>query len=888
MRLKTTEQVFLLNFCLSLLYFDRTCCVSLRIKNRHELQGENKPSDVWKGTITFGQEEAFGGQHFRNEGIELDGKRNVDEEMQADSPMVVKSMGENGADSSSSKAAFDRMQPTVLCTNDFMKFCAQGPGFSSLLLNRAGTPLSLNQLPGDCGYSVQRTQFGFVFLVPYNGCDVMNQHGNNLLQMTWHGNPVTLSCPVSPGTQTEKETVAPTMPSKNNPKEPSQVQQDLQQLMMNFPSHSVTPPASEAQATAAKPSENMQQAQNMQQQLVNPYLLYHGLPNPFGMKDPSATTAAQTTEATTMASKDPAQQQQQLMRPYFVPGYYYNPHAVKDPSATTAAPTTEATTVASKVPSQQEQLQQQQQMQMVNPYLLYHGLPNPFGMKDPSATTAAPTTEATTMASKDPAQQQQQQQLMHPYFFHPGYYYNPHAVKDPSATTVAPTTEATNMASKVPAQQQQMMMHPIFYSGYYNSLSVMDPSATSAAPATEAPTVASKVPSQQEQLQQQQQMQMVNPYGIYQGLPNPFNMKDPSATTAAPTTEATTMASKVPQQQQQQMMGPYYFYPGLPNPFSVKDPSDPTAAPTTTVASKVPSPQQQQQQLMSHFLIYPAYNHQTVKDPSATTAAPTTGATSSPGKGHSQQQQQQQQQQPPHYYYYSSYFNPVPMKNPSATAAPTMPPTAVPQQQQQQQLMQQLMQQQQQAMQQKPQQQQQQVMQPQQQQQVMQQQQQQLMQQLMQQQQQAMQQKPQQQQQQVMQQPQQQLMQQYWYPSPNHPLPGKDTMVTTAAPTTTASKIPPQEQQQQQFMNPYQIFNQYPQYTPSKIPGSTAAPATTPQSQNQVDTSNFRPFFIRYLNPSDINRPQQAKSKSWTQVFSHNYPFMDPHHNTKDKAMFPK
>ena len=40
-----------------------------------------------------------------------------------------------------------------------------------------GKPISLNQLPQDCGYSVYRTELGLLFLIQYDGCDVINQVG---------------------------------------------------------------------------------------------------------------------------------------------------------------------------------------------------------------------------------------------------------------------------------------------------------------------------------------------------------------------------------------------------------------------------------------------------------------------------------------------------------------------------------------------------------------------------------------------------------------------------------------------------------------------------------------------------------------------------------------
>ncbi|KAL2097966.1 hypothetical protein ACEWY4_007173 [Coilia grayii] len=848
MRLKSNRD-FLLRLCLGLLYCGQTCCVSLQIKNRHEMYVDYKPGDVWKGMITFGRGHSSENRNLENEGTRNDGKGQVAKDVQADAPSGSLVGAQNIGDWSSSKAAWARMRPTVQCTSDLMKFSAQGSGFSYLQLDRAGTPLSLSQLPLDCGYSIYKTLIGFVFVAPYDGCDVIKKDGSHLLQMIWQGNPVTLSCPMSQASQSLNDpllenvqtTLAPPTKMPPTSTKPSQVQ-DLHQLM-NFPP--VTPPMSE------EVSSFPHNPQPAEQQWMHPYFIYPGYYNSLPVKDSSAptaaptTAAAPTTEATSTAAKVPPQsQQQQWMHPYFMYPGYYNPLPVKDPSAptaaptTAAAPTTKATSTAAKVPPQS-----QQQQQWMHPYFIYPGYYNPLPVKDPSAptaaptTAAAPTTKATSTAAKVPPQSQQQQQWLHPYFIYPGYY-NPLPVKDPSAptaaptTVAAPTTEATSTAAKVPPQsQQQQWMNPYFmYPGYYNPLPVKDPSAptaaptaaptTVAAPTTEATSTAVKVPPQS------QQQQWMHPYFMYPGYYNPLPVKDPSTptaaptTAAAPTTEATSTAAKVPPQSQQQQhwMHPYFMYPGYYNPLPVKDPSTPTAAPTTaavpateatSTASKVPSQSQQQQQWMHPYFIYPGYyNPLPVKDSSAPTAAPTTAATSTAAKVPPQSQQQQQQ-----------------------------------------------------------------------------------------------------------------LMQQYWNPGYYNPQAFKDPSETTTVPATTATptaaKVPPQSQQQQQFLNTYQFFNPYvftppqpvkdpvyttaPTTTPSeqpttKCPGKKPTSATMPSQSQEVDMyykDPFKPFFVQFLNPSDLNKPK-AKTKSWTQVFSHNYPFMNfernpnPQNPMKDQAITPK
>ena len=133
MRHKPNRDVLLL--CLGFLCFSQICCVSLGIMRRQERHREEKTDDVRVGTIMFGRGDIPGP-------VKSEGTRHIGEDtaedgynIQADAGGLVD--GQDVIDdSSSSKAAWASMRPTVLCTKDLMKFLAQGPGSSSLQLDR--------------------------------------------------------------------------------------------------------------------------------------------------------------------------------------------------------------------------------------------------------------------------------------------------------------------------------------------------------------------------------------------------------------------------------------------------------------------------------------------------------------------------------------------------------------------------------------------------------------------------------------------------------------------------------------------------------------------------------------------------------------------------------
>ncbi|XP_062401339.1 uncharacterized protein LOC134092472 isoform X2 [Sardina pilchardus] len=421
MRLKPNRGILFL--CLMLPYIGQVCGISLGIVQKDELHREERSKDIHTGTITFGTGDISLGRNLEYESRYVgenptnDGSVNI----QADFSHPGLLGGQSKIDD---YRAWSRMRPKLVCTNDLMKFSAQGPGCSSLQLYKGGKPLSLSQLPRDCGYSVKRTAVGLKFLAPLDGCDVVEQGNNHLLQLLWNGNPVTLSCPVSSSGQVSP--VVSTTPATEAPLPPQNWW--MPPIFGGFPPLMpvAPPPATEAPTTAAKlPPQN-------------PWV--HPIFGGFHPVMPVATVAP-----TTEAAEPPPQNQ--WMQPIFGGFHPVMPVATVAPTTEAAepppqnqwmqpifggfhpvAPATEAPTTAAKLPPQ-------------NPWV--HPIFGGFHPVMPVATVA-PTTEAAELPSKN--------QWVHPIFggFHP-------------VMPVAPATEAPTTAAKLPPQKQWV---PVFGGNY--------------------------------------------------------------------------------------------------------------------------------------------------------------------------------------------------------------------------------------------------------------------------------------------------------------------------------------------------------------------------------------------------------------------------------------
>ncbi|XP_035860844.1 uncharacterized protein LOC116037250 [Sander lucioperca] len=99
----------------------------------------------------------------------------------------------------SREAAWKRMSPSLQCGWDQLKFRAVGPGASQFAVEQSNAPpIHLSQVPSTCGYSMRRNSLWLVMLVPYDGCNMVQEVGSYVLPMRWQGNPFSLWCPKPP------------------------------------------------------------------------------------------------------------------------------------------------------------------------------------------------------------------------------------------------------------------------------------------------------------------------------------------------------------------------------------------------------------------------------------------------------------------------------------------------------------------------------------------------------------------------------------------------------------------------------------------------------------------------------------------------------------------
>ncbi|CAL8332745.1 unnamed protein product [Merluccius merluccius] len=89
------------------------------------------------------------------------------------------------------------MRPLVQCDDTIMTLTASGKGYSQLFVDREGdSPISVFNLPPNCGYSVSASCNDLVVAAPYDGCYMTQENGSYVLPLLWWDSPLKLSCPV--------------------------------------------------------------------------------------------------------------------------------------------------------------------------------------------------------------------------------------------------------------------------------------------------------------------------------------------------------------------------------------------------------------------------------------------------------------------------------------------------------------------------------------------------------------------------------------------------------------------------------------------------------------------------------------------------------------------
>ncbi|XP_026169129.1 uncharacterized protein LOC113134107 [Mastacembelus armatus] len=196
-----------------------------RLKKREIGDGQRDAStaekqSVQEGKIVFGR--VFKkGSGLESEVFDWTGKSSSNASVAEGTAYQADSAGwSKGQTYDSSSTQWKRMAPSLQCVGDRMRFKVLGPGASVFALDQGSAPpMPLSQVPSTCGYHVQRNSLGLTMLVPYHGCNVVQENGSYVLPMRWQGIPVSLWCPKStsvPQTASHPQ-MMPVLPSGETP-----------------------------------------------------------------------------------------------------------------------------------------------------------------------------------------------------------------------------------------------------------------------------------------------------------------------------------------------------------------------------------------------------------------------------------------------------------------------------------------------------------------------------------------------------------------------------------------------------------------------------------------------------------------------------------------------
>ncbi|XP_027875546.1 formin-2-like isoform X1 [Xiphophorus couchianus] len=99
-----------------------------------------------------------------------------------------------------SKELWEHLGAYLHCFDDHMKFRSLGTEASQLSVVQANEPpIPLSTVPPRCGYRIYGTSITFILIVPFKGCNIIQQGGNHILPLLWQGHPLSLLCPEHTG-----------------------------------------------------------------------------------------------------------------------------------------------------------------------------------------------------------------------------------------------------------------------------------------------------------------------------------------------------------------------------------------------------------------------------------------------------------------------------------------------------------------------------------------------------------------------------------------------------------------------------------------------------------------------------------------------------------------
>ncbi|XP_044076368.1 uncharacterized protein LOC122887334 [Siniperca chuatsi] len=203
---------------------------------------------------------------------------------------------ERRQDMDSREASWRRMASSLQCGGDHLKFRAVGPGASQFVVEQGNAPpMPLSQVPSTCGYNIQRNSLALVMLVPYDGCNMVQEGGSYVLPMRWQGVPVLLRCPktTTAAPTTTAVPVRTTAPTTKTPEMPHFPQYPLFPPFYPYfpPPPTTTTAAAPTTTAAASTTKTPEMPHFPQYPLFPPFYPYFTPP-------PATTTAAASTTKT--------------------------------------------------------------------------------------------------------------------------------------------------------------------------------------------------------------------------------------------------------------------------------------------------------------------------------------------------------------------------------------------------------------------------------------------------------------------------------------------------------------------------------------------------------------------------------------------------------------
>nr|XP_057924288.1 adhesive plaque matrix protein-like isoform X1 [Doryrhamphus excisus] len=97
-----------------------------------------------------------------------------------------------------SEGLWDFMEPSLQCGLHQMRLTVLGRGAADWGLDLgSGQSQPLSKALESCGYLLHQNAFGFVLVIPYDGCNVIQEDGYYVLPMSYLRTSITLACPMT-------------------------------------------------------------------------------------------------------------------------------------------------------------------------------------------------------------------------------------------------------------------------------------------------------------------------------------------------------------------------------------------------------------------------------------------------------------------------------------------------------------------------------------------------------------------------------------------------------------------------------------------------------------------------------------------------------------------